>query len=525
LLRLAAKRAHKKEKSDAKKARKENAVLHRRATKNREKYTKNKDRNAARDLEGERKLIRRAAEDQLKRLTGEKFEGLGRPVLPDGMEVPEGEENFFALFDLTDEEIKNRLAKKKTAKKDAARKLRRQQMEMKKLNRALKARRKECENKGMVFDVQAATKEILDAQGGKDEEKGEDGEWEDEPENGDGESGESPAKTSKRSAEDEITEEPKAKKQKKKNPPNIPKINMTLLDPASVTARIVKEKKKTRRYLKKIDAVAISLETGKDIGPLKKKDKRAKEDGEVEEYLSHKEFAEKKAAEKEEEERRVEKEEEKKRKKAEKAEQAAMADPAEEKKRKEEKKAEKKRKKVENARKALEEEEKQKEEKERQKAEKAAAKAAQEEEKQVESALPAKESSKEKKKKKKQPEETSDQPAEATEALAPKEKSSKKRKHKSTEEDVEKQTEEDAIASQWNPDALSGDAERKSKFLRLLGGGKGAAGGESNGVQVNGDGKTKKGEIEKVQGELERQYEMGMKMKHEGGGKRRGLGA
>jgi hypothetical protein len=517
LLRLAAKRAHKKEKSDAKKARKENAVLHRRMTKNSEKYSKNKDRNAARDLQGERAKIRRSAEDQFKKLTGARFEGLGRPVLPEGVEVPEGEENFFALLDLTDEEVKKRLAKKKTAKRDAARKLRRQQMEMKKLNRALKARRKECENKGMVFDVQVATKEILDAQGGKDDE--EDEEWEDQSENGEGEGGEPTVATSKRSAEDEITEEPKPKK-KKKNPPNIPKINMTLLDPASVTSRIAKEKKKTRRYLKKIDAVAISLETGEELGPPKKKEKKAKAVGEVEE-------GEKKQKE--------EKREEKKKKKAERAEKAEQED---EKERKEQKKEEKKRKK------AAKEEEKEveavtlsKEDKGSSKKKKKTEeteenveavpapkeKSLKKKKKDVEEEIEAVPAPKEKSSKKKKKTEEAEEDIEAAPTV--KEKSSKKRKHKSSE-DVETPTEDGVVAAQWNPDALSGDAERKTKFLRLLGGGKAAVAGDSNGVSVVGGGKkSKKGEIEKVQGELERQYEMGMKMKHDGGGKRRGLGA
>jgi hypothetical protein len=65
---------------------------------------------------------------------------------------------------------------------------------------------------------------------------------------------------------------------------------------------------------------------------------------------------------------------------------------------------------------------------------------------------------------------------------------------------------------------LSGDAARKDKFLRLLGAGKANGEGSSKKVKAEVD-------LEKVQNNLERQFDAGVKMKHEGGGKRRGLGA
>jgi hypothetical protein len=85
-----------------------------------------------------------------------------------------------------------------------------------------------------------------------------------------------------------------------------------------------------------------------------------------------------------------------------------------------------------------------------------------------------------------------------------------------------------AEAAQWNPDALAGDEARKSKFMRLLGAGK------NKGDGVEKSSKSSKGEkdvmktaeeIARVQSELERQYEFSMKMKHDGGSKRRGLGS
>jgi hypothetical protein len=77
---------------------------------------------------------------------------------------------------------------------------------------------------------------------------------------------------------------------------------------------------------------------------------------------------------------------------------------------------------------------------------------------------------------------------------------------------------------QWNPDALAGDDARKSKFMRLLGAGKGKA-DISKKPKVETAAKKTAEQISRVQSELERQYEMGMKMKHDGGSKRRGLGA
>lgn len=145
-----------------------------------------------------------------------------------------------------------------------------------------------------------------------------------------------------------------------------------------------------------------------------------------------------------------------------------------------------------------------------------------------------------------------DKTAKATEEVQDSETSSKKRKRSKDEEEVgpsengkpqkahkkkraeepappsEKQPEKLAVASskhtsgaeQWNPEALSGDAARREKFLRLLGAGKA-------GVLPSSQHKshTDTASISKVQSELERQYEAGMKHKHDGGSKRRGLGA
>ena len=87
-------------------------------------------------------------------------------------------------------------------------------------------------------------------------------------------------------------------------------------------------------------------------------------------------------------------------------------------------------------------------------------------------------------------------------------------------------------AEQWNRDALEGDEARKGKFMKLLGAEKDGVteAAETEGKKHKEKKKHKKerkckGEdIAKVQGELEKQFEAGMKQRVEGGGKK-GLGA
>jgi hypothetical protein len=75
----------------------------------------------------------------------------------------------------------------------------------------------------------------------------------------------------------------------------------------------------------------------------------------------------------------------------------------------------------------------------------------------------------------------------------------------------------------WNPDALNGDAARKDKFLRLLGGSK------VNGSNAEKPAKTVKvkaklARLVQIENELERQFEAGIRMKHDGQ-RKKGLGA
>lgn len=133
------------------------------------------------------------------------------------------------------------------------------------------------------------------------------------------------------------------------------------------------------------------------------------------------------------------------------------------------------------------------------------------------SAVEEKESSKKRKRSK-------DEKAETTED-GTKEKKHKKSKDKTHREEAN--AEELAVngntnvsngAEQWNPEALTGDAARRDKFLRLLGAGKSSRDSSSNKHKPS----TKATDILHVQEDLEKQYEAGMKLK---GSKRKGLGA
>lgn len=101
-----------------------------------------------------------------------------------------------------------------------------------------------------------------------------------------------------------------------------------------------------------------------------------------------------------------------------------------------------------------------------------------------------------------------------------------KKAHKKSEVQAEELFSNEALngafnsAEQWNPEALTGDEARKEKFLRLLGAKKSK--GESSTKHKS---KSRSADISQVQSDLEKQYEAGMKLKHDGRSKRRGLGA
>ena len=77
-------------------------------------------------------------------------------------------------------------------------------------------------------------------------------------------------------------------------------------------------------------------------------------------------------------------------------------------------------------------------------------------------------------------------------------------------------------AAQRNANALTGKAARKEKLLRLLGAGKTNA---AVGHGLKRQSTAEAAGILRVQIDLERQYEAGRRMRHDGAGKRRGIGA
>ncbi|KAI9648302.1 hypothetical protein NHQ30_002934 [Ciborinia camelliae] len=626
-VRLAAKKEKKKAKSDAKKARKLNGIMTRRATRNPEKYNKNKERNRLHAIDVERYKIRLNAVNQVQRLAavhdpsgasfnvgevvtledgtvkskkslerkqelaeekkpvengdgsvpegvnperlklleGEKKSHISktalkkkkmyepkpvppRPIIPEGIALPEGEENWLALWDISDGQIEQRLALAKRDAGNAKRDLRRKQREEARFRRLMKAKRRTAQKMGVPFDPVQAKNEILGDDEDEDDSEASDSEAEansDSDSDSDSDSG---------SDNEDESEESKAKKAEEKK--QKPKFN---LDESQLNAIVKREiqrvRKDTRRQEKAMGVYekVPKVMTEEEKAALKearikrkaekKVEKRAKKEEEAKlgiaslkgkqnrkarKELRRAERAAKEAGEngaapaKEEvkedgegtidllgglemaldqpEETKEEKKSKKEKKKADKASKETIAEEVSElaEETKEEKKA---RKKAEKAAKATVVEEPTSESKEEKKSRKKAEKAAKSSVAQEETPESAPEPQVEESKKRKRSKEEKE--------------SSKRKKSKSTSEEPEAPE----VAAQWNADALDGDAERKSKFLRLLGAGKGGAasgkGGEAKG----------KKDIEKVQSELERQYDYGMKMKHDGGAKRRGLGA
>ncbi|KAF7900818.1 hypothetical protein EAF00_003039 [Botryotinia globosa] len=623
-VRDAAKKEKKKAKSDAKKARKLNSIMTRRATRNSEKYNKNKERNRLHAIDVERYKIRLNAINQAQKLaavhdpSGVSFnvgevvtledgtvkskkslerkqelaegkqsvqnedtavpEGINpervhlldgekkshvsktalkkkkmydpkpvppKPIIPEGVALPEGEENWLALWDISDGQIEQRIAMAKRGAGNAKRDLRRRQREEARFRRLMKAKRRTAQKMGVVFDPIAAKNEILgDNDDDKDDEEASDSEDES---NSDSDS-DSDSDSGSESDNEEDSEETKAKKLEEKK--QKPRFN---LDESQLNAIVKKEIQRARKDTRKQKKIMGVYE--KEPKVMTEEQKAALKEARI------KRKAEKKA------EKRAKKEEEAKlgvvnlkrkqnrkaRKELRRAERAKKAQengvaPATEdvnedddeggvdllgslemalnqpQETKEQKKARKKAEKVEKETSEAVEESKV-ERKARKKAEKAAKVVVDEPTLPV-VPEPIEETKEEKKARKKAERAAKSTPIVAKEETPQPEavaEESKKRKRSKEEKESSKKkskpTEEpEEVAAQWNADALDGDAQRKSKFLRLLGAGKGGA-VSGKGMEAKG-----KGDIQKVQSELERQYDYGMKMKH-GGGKRRGLGA
>ncbi|KAI5862804.1 hypothetical protein GGS23DRAFT_597117 [Durotheca rogersii] len=148
--------------------------------------------------------------------------------------------------------------------------------------------------------------------------------------------------------------------------------------------------------------------------------------------------------------------------------------------------------------------------------------------------IPKEEKIEKKKKKRKIEQDASESHAgeEVSQEEAPREKRNEKKKNKKRKE---KSHSEEAVPSaatdvgadapggeQWNVQGLEGGDKRREKFLRLLG-----AKGTNGTTTVDGHDapRTSKIDIAHMQHDLERQFDVGIKMKHEGRGHRKGLGA
>ncbi|KAH7152484.1 small acidic protein family-domain-containing protein [Dactylonectria estremocensis] len=151
------------------------------------------------------------------------------------------------------------------------------------------------------------------------------------------------------------------------------------------------------------------------------------------------------------------------------------------------------------------------------------AEADEQEEKEASEADPEIESSDKKAKKAKKAEKKRKRANEAAKAAVTEEPAVKKDKSKDKSTKKPKRTEkaeEDAGAAEaekWQVEDLDGGEARQAKFLRLLG-------GKKAGAAVAPASKSKS-DSTKAEAEIQRQFEAGMKMKNEGGSKRRGLGA
>merc|ERR1712093_8777 len=353
-----------------------------------------------------------------------------KPVIPDGISLPEGEEDLLALWDITDEQITKRLANQKREKAQSRKQLIKIQQENKKLNKALKIRKREADNAGVIFDKEKARREILAAMT-KDTES---------TSKSESESDSSSGSDSDSESEDEKAAEIERARKEKKQP--------------AKTKRRQERKQKAAEKAAKLEAERL-VET-----------KAVEEDQPAEETKQSR--REKKAA-----------------KRAEKLAKIASVESSS-----------KKRKRTEDEE-VFPQDEPKKEKSHKKRKSKSETESAQE-------TKPAKKIKKVK--------ESSD--GRLDRAMA--EREAKMAAEAEDDHDVPTHG-----AEQWNPDALTGDAARKDKFLRLLGAGKGS----SKGVEKDKKKKDSGVDIIKIQEELERQFEAGVKLKHDGGSKKRGLGA
>ncbi|KAG4428884.1 hypothetical protein IFR05_015633 [Cadophora sp. M221] len=396
-----------------------------------------------------------------------------RPVIPKGISLPEGEEDLLALWDITDAQITKRLADKKKEKARSRKQLIKIQQENKKLNKALKVRKREADNAGIIFDKEKARRDILEGIAKSTDPKSES--------DSDSDSGSTSGSGSESDSESGGEEEnenveevkPKAKKRK---PAPAPKLNLELIEKAAEIERSRKEKKQAarekRRQERRKKAVEEAVKAPEETARLEAE--RLNESETIQDAHAGKEAKEAK----------------KSRRAAKEAKRLAKAMSEES--------SSRKRKRTEDVEVAGEGESKQGKSRKKKKSKSEAI-----EDEPVQDPHPVK--------KEKKGKETSDERLGKVSA--------------GREAKMKAGSNDEALshgAEQWNPDALTGDAARKDKFLRLLGAGKGA---NKGGEKEKKNKKDASVDIVKIQEELERQFQAGVKMKHDGGSKKRGLGA
>jgi hypothetical protein len=494
-----------------------------------------------------------------------------KPVIPEGIALPEGEENLLELWDITDEEIAKRLRSKKKEKIIAGKTLRKIQKEQKKFNRAMKVRKKQAANAGVLWDPEKAKKEILGEMEKADWGDEDSSDSESESESDDDLEAEANGKNGKKASSDDNEEEDSDSSSSSDSSSDSDSDADS--DGSQAGEEKEKPKKKKKKGMPKVNRPRLDLELLEQSAKIK----QALEDKKRNARLKRRAERREKAAQ---EKAKREAEAEAARIEAEKAEQAEQASDSEEKatkeksskkrKRSSEEEPEQKGKKTKTDDLDSEEEAKRKEKKRKRKEEKRKQKEnvekKKEKERQAEKELQAKylASTAEVRSKVESKDDRLDREIAEREARL-------RAENQEAEESEEPQYTK--VSQNWNPDALMGDKERREKFMKLLGAKKAKKGPkktpnekvesekekaarekkEKLAVKVTQpnvvERKEKKAarraarkaeeqaaaeaaaaaakaeQIARMQSDLENQYEAGMKLKHDGGSKRRGLGA
>jgi hypothetical protein len=504
-----------------------------------------------------------------------------KPVIPEGITLPEGEENLLELWDITDEEIAKRLRSKKKEKIIAGKTLRKIQKEQKKFNRAMKVRKKQAANAGVLWDPEKAKKEILGEMEKADWGDEDSSDSESESESDDDLEAEANGKNGKKASSDD--NEGEDSDSSSSSDSSSDSDSDADSDGSQAGEEKVKPKKKKKKGMPKVNRPRLDLELLEQSAKIKqaledkKRNARLKRRAERREKAAQEKAAQEKAKmEAEAEAARIEAA----RIEAEKAEQAEQASASEVKatkeksskkrKRSSEEEPEQKGKKTKTDDLDSEEEAKRKEKKKKRKEEK----------------RKQKENIENKKEKEGQAEKElqAQYLASTAETRSKVESKDDRLDREITEREArlraENQEAEDSegpqytkVSQNWNPDALMGDKERREKFMKLLGAKKAKKGpkktpnekvetekekaarekkeklaakvtqpnvverkekkaarraarkAEEQAAAEAAAAASKAEQISRMQSDLEKQYEAGMKLKHDGGSKRRGLGA